>query len=223
MRFAIVGVILVVILTVVIVLLNIRVTKVICITQYGICPDYLQNRLPNLLGAKWVDSVSIDQLTKSFDNIPEVKKITVEKKIPGIININISLRKALGVVYSFVNRAQVVVDEEGWLFEIKDMSNLPRLVVDTPLEIGNKLGNLELTAVNDLYLGSTILGQNLNAKIVNTALEIQTDKDLLIVISLDQRDSDWKVSLQAILRRSKIDGRVPHKIDLRFEDPVVVY
>jgi len=223
MKWAVIGIIPILVLALTIILLNFRVTKVSCVTQFGICPDYLQNRLPNLRGEKWVDDVSITQLTEAFANIPEVKKISVGKKIPGKIDITITLRKPLGVVYSTVNQMQVAVDDEGWLFEVKDTSNLPRLVVETPLEIGNKLSAAELTAVNALYLGSSILEQNLNAKIVGQALEIQADQDQLIIISLTDSDQNWKIPLQAILQRSKIDGKIPHKIDLRFEDPVVVY
>ncbi len=207
----------------IIVVINLPIKKVECVTQYGPCSDYLQNRVPSLVGSNWISYIPDSVLIESFAGLPEVKKITVEKKIPGQIIINISLRKPLGVIYSTANKAQVAADDTGILFETKDSTNLPRLIVDSQLEIGAKLASLEFKALNILYQASVISQKNLTAKTVDNALEIKNDAGQLIIISLMDTKIDWAHSLQAILTRSKIDGKVPHKIDLRFADPVVVY
>lgn len=205
------------------VLVNLKISRVTCLTDYGACPDYLQVRVPNLVGLKWVDPIQTTALSQNFADVPEVKKITVEKKLPGSVTVNIVLRKPLGVVYSTLNRAQVATDDTGILFALRDTTNLPRLVVDSPLEIGGKLNTTEFTALTMLYQTSVVEQTELSAKIVDSALEIKNTTGQIIILSLIRQDTNWQYSLQAILTRSKIDGKVPQKIDLRFEDPVVVY
>lgn len=198
-------------------LMQFPVLKINCQTQYGNCADELLNTLPDFTGHKWLDPIP------DFKNYPGVQKISISKGIPGVVNIYVYLRKNLVVIYSLINQVQVVVDETGVLVEVKNNSNLPRLIVNEPLEIGKNITEFQLKACGYLYEASSIIRSPITARIIDQNLEISNANKQSVIISLTQTQPSWQSSLQSILARSKIDGKVPHKIDLRFENPVVVY
>ena len=57
----------------------------------------------------------------------------------------------------------------------------------------------------------------------DTFYEATLSSRLIVVISKDKDFSSQVASLQFILIRSKIEGKIPTKIDLRFDKPVLKY
>lgn len=193
------------------------VLRVDCQTQYGVCDEDLIAAMPDFKNHKWLETLP------PFPNLASIDHVTVTKPLPGMVHLDISLRKNLIVVYSTVNQTQILADANGLLLEIKHKTNLPRLLVDRELAIGEKINDPELQAGKILYQVSVVVLSPITGKIVGNDLQIKINDKQTLVIALQQENFTWLSPLQAILARSKIDGKIPQKIDLRFDNPVVVY
>lgn len=70
----------------------------------------------------------------------------------------------------------------------------------------------------------TALGANiLDSGVKQGVLTATLSSGLTIVLNIENLPSNWDTTLQFILNRSKISGKLPKIIDLRFKSPVVTY
>lgn len=60
-------------------------------------------------------------------------------------------------------------------------------------------------------------------KSLDESFEATLSGNLLVLFSKEKEYSNQVASLQFILSRSKIEGKIPQKIDLRFDKPVLTY
>lgn len=70
--------------------------------------------------------------------------------------------------------------------------------------------------------------ENIGLKIISknegdNYLEATLSGNLYIILNKDEDILRQVASLQFILNRSKIEGKIPSKIDLRFDKPVIKY
>lgn len=118
---------------------------------------------------------------------------------------------------------QFLIDKNGVVFAVSQNENLPLLFIpEESLKVGQKLGG-------ELFNNIAIIFQGLNGLgIVVTETKI-TGEDLLILspqkitFSLQKEAKRQIISLQLILQKAKIDGRMMDVIDLRFDKAVVRY
>jgi hypothetical protein len=90
----------------------------------------------------------------------------------------------------------------------KDMANpLPSYSTEENLRKTFSLLGLEIKELGDL----------------GSYYEATLSSRLVVVIGKDKDFSSQVASLQFILNRSKIEGKIPTKIDLRFDKPVLKY
>ena len=57
----------------------------------------------------------------------------------------------------------------------------------------------------------------------NGVLTATLSSGLTIILDIQNLKADWEASLQFILTRSKIAGKVPKSIDMRYASPVINY
>lgn len=60
-------------------------------------------------------------------------------------------------------------------------------------------------------------------KSLDESFEVTLSGNLLVLFSREKEYASQVASLQFILSRSKIEGKIPQKIDLRFDKPVLTY
>lgn len=93
-------------------------------------------------------------------------------------------------------------------FAKKDMANpLPVFSTEENLKKTFKLVGFEIKELGDF----------------DTYYEATLSSLLVVIVGKDKDFSSQVASLQFILNRSKIEGKIPTKIDLRFDKPVLKY
>ena len=178
-----------------------------CFTQYGSCPDKYNIVLQELYGYPLYFKLPRNEYNAKFSIFPDVAQVNLYRRLPSTIIANIQLRKAIGIVKSNV------VDEQGVVLGIADnRSNLPVLE-----------GEFNLAALQILTEISNLTSQSVQGNLQDQTLTVRLGNAVSVLIDLQKTRTAWYSPLQAILNRSKIDGKIPQKIDLRFTSPVVTY
>jgi len=155
-----------------------------------------------------------------------IKEIDIKKRLPDKLLIIISRRQPT-VIFTKDEKVWYISDEEGFIFskttkKINDLLTvfLPR---DFPIDLGVEI-DFRLKFVVDL---AKILKKEFifidKAYFDFPTLTLFLDSSRIASLSA-QKPADLQVgSLQFILRQSKIEGKLPGLIDLRFSKPVIKY
>lgn len=157
----------------------------------------------------------------------KIKKIKIKKILPDKIRIEIIPRVAIANLTAD-KKDFFIVDEEGFIFEKQrqPLANLPLVLFDEKFTLSTGVffkGKVE----NILELILTLKRKLINSSFIELTgidgITLVLDSKTIATISARKNYSEQLDSLQLILSRSKIEGKLPKKIDLRFEKPVVVY
>ncbi len=161
-------------------------------------------------------------LRKSFLG---AKKVEVEKDYPNKILITIEERIPLAVVYN--NEGEYfLIDSEGYVLGVIDesFSDLPKIKYEGYILVGTFLKKemipvsieiLQFAEKEELKISSMSFYPN-HAKIFiggNTEIFIGYDKD---------REKDLK-TVNALIKKSAVEGKEIKKIDLRYDKVIVLY
>ncbi len=176
---------------------------VICTTQFGSCP-------PQYLS------------TRRLTSLPEIKSVSVTYRFPFVRQINVQLRTPLGAVGSPDQNSVWIADDSGVLFAQTDNVSLPLLILTREFKLSDKLSQPEIQSLKILNSISSFSNSRLVGQLNNAVLSFNLNS-IQISASTDTLDSSWLASLQQLISRSRIDGKLPHKIDLRFSHPIVTY
>ena len=168
------------------------------------------------------------KITEKLSSLGEegayLKDLRIERRLPDKVIVQLKKRSAVAQAAHDYN-SYYIFDETGTIFsQTEKDSSLPVVLLFTefPLKKGIKSSDLEQIyqlikylrqygiAVSDYILGS------------DYSLSIKTN-DLEVLFSLDKDIKKQVASLQVILSRSKIEGKVLNRLDLRFEKPVAVF
>ena len=186
-------------------------------TQEDLFLEFLGKNIFTLKGS--------DRISKIKEQIYLYEDITLQKKLPNRITINLTRRQAVGLITS-LGKPSLSFDREGVLFSPNDQelnSPLVQVYPEFPLQLGVKAP--ELAKLAELFTLLSDQQVRLSDYILDDRGVIkthQTDK-LGIVFDLNQDLAKQVASLQLILSRSKIEGKSISSIDLRFDKPVVVF
>lgn len=155
-----------------------------------------------------------------------VAKIRVEKRLPDRLVIEVWEREPLLKVETV--GGQFLADSEGLIFASAPVGlDLPVLnLSEQKIGLGSRLEGKIIAAVLKITQVIKEMGFiTLTRVSVNEQGEIVIQSDLAAEVLFDA-DSDIEYqlsSLQAILRRVKMEGKKLTKVDLRFQRPIVVY
>lgn len=194
-----------------------RITKITCVTQFGVCPDAYEQMLSQYVGKNWFISPATKDLAKNFKKFSEVSFWKVDKRFLGHIQIIVTLHERLGVVGDFL------ADDSGRVIMSATGSALPRLLIERPITLGSKLTDQEIKALQILSQLRGVSSGVPVGRLEGTKIIARINSGTEVVLSVDNLPNQWTDSLQLILARSKIDGKTPLTIDLRFKDPIIVY
>ncbi|MCL5970790.1 MAG: FtsQ-type POTRA domain-containing protein [Patescibacteria group bacterium] len=177
------------------------------------------------LGNRYLFSIYEAELNKFFLRNPEIKKISVQKRFPNTLYIDVVYRTKLAQIFSDDNL--FILDEEGLIFEREaSLSALP-LIQEKPksLNLGTNITQSNILVA--LKILNTANRYNLRfvdiVPLDESTVEMSLDNGTRIVIGLNAKAEDIVSSLQMILKRFTIEGKTISKIDYRFEKPVITF
>lgn len=206
-----------------------KISDLHCEKENNICSDREVSFFSHLL-AKNIFVLDVNKEAELIKNrLPYLKIVIINKKLPDKLLIKIGFRKEFVLLETGEQRTYLLDDEGFVLGEVeKKPSALPEITApDLCLNpaAGEQMKESEIQAgiillkvcQESLISISRIIIQS------NQALTLDLNNGLLATLSAD-KDILYQVdSLQFILRQSKIEGKVPKKIDLRFDKPVAVF
>lgn len=170
---------------------------VVCTTQFGSCPpEYLS--------------------TRNLTSYPEVKSVSVTYRFPFTRQVNIQLRTPLGAVGTPDQKSVWVADDTGVLFTQSNNLSLPLLVLTREFKLSDQLAQPEIQALRILSSASHLSSTRLVGQLIGTDLTFNLNTTQVLM-------NAPSASLQQLSARSRIDGKLPHKIDLRFSHPIITY
>jgi len=97
---------------------------------------------------------------------------------------------------------------------------LPLLKIDSPWSSSNPKFTSAVWALNSI---GKFFPSQIQSEFWGSYLVVYTPDSRQIIIDPQKPKSDWYPSLQSILSRSKIEAKLPKKIDLRFSQPIIIY
>ena len=196
--------------------------KIECFSQYGPCPSDLIAISQSLVGTKLFWPLPKTYAQNLFSKNSQVQSINLDRLLPSTLIVRLTFRRPAGIVAS-VQGQGVVVDDSGYAFASASGVSLPSLFSDhvpalgtkSPWEVTQALG--VLSQIRAMY--PTIS----QSKLSGSRLDFSLPPINSVVIDLDRLDSNWYTALQVILARSKMTGKIPRKVDLRYSRPVLEY
>lgn len=193
-----------------------RIKKINCRTQYGQCPNYYVTRINYLVNKSFIFLPKNQEIKNVLSSYPEINSVKLSQQFPNILKMQITLHSPVGIVNNYL------IDDGGQVLSAATDSNLPKLSIDSIILPGKKLNTDQIAAVETLNslidIFANIENASLSGQILN--LSIGTTAVVFDVSSLPKNYSD---SLQLIFTRSKVEGTAPKKVDMRFNNPIIVY
>jgi hypothetical protein len=193
-----------------------RIRQISCSTQYAACPSYYVDRLNFLLGKSLVFLPKRNSVTLALASYAEVKDIKLGRKLPKTLVVEIQLNRPMGIVNGYL------VDEDGKIISVATTSALPKFTVDEQILPGKTLNKNQLNALIALNAAANIFSENIPASLSGQILRFaigQTE----VILDVNSLPKSFTSSLQLIFTRSKIDGNAPKTVDMRFNNPIIVY
>lgn len=191
-----------------------------CKTQYGSCPEEI------------IKSISIYQsknlvsaqrgIEKTLKSNALVSNFSMHFKLPGLLEVNVLIKKPLFAVSDRGSGKIGVVGENGKILSIVDDSPLPQIVNDESLEVGSNVSAQDLFALK-LIRGVYDMFQVGRGEIRDNSLLVVLPPNYTVTFPLE---GDAQVLLGELrLTYAKIESdktqNTYSEIDLRFKNPVL--
>lgn len=182
------------------------VQKIECFTQYGQCPRELADVTSSLKNRKLLRPIP----KPSLSSYPIMNKISFYRRLPSTLVVNIELKKPIGII------DKSLIDESGVVLGQTTSSLLPRLISD-------EISEIQIRSLKLLNLISPLISGQLIGQLSSRTLSVKSVSSPEILIDMDKPSQTWYPALQLLLEKSKIDGKIPRIIDLRYKEPVLTY
>lgn len=204
----------------------IKVKKVECHSQYGLCSNELLIKVNSVLGD------SIDGAKKKaaevFKNTQLIENYSFRFKLPSTLRIDLILKKPKYALYSKETKEIVVVDGKGVVLEKATDTNLPHVTISDNLpNVGEVVDSKKIFALEIIH-SIYYLYQVKSGEIINDSLEVIIPGSAKIIFPLGGERDILLGSIKLILSRLNQDenslkiGKVK-EIDLRYKNPVIRY
>jgi hypothetical protein len=202
-----------------------KAESVECYTQYGPCPSNVVESLQSLTGLPLLRPLPSASVKSSLAPYPQVKSVSLFRRLPKTIVVSIDLHRPIGQVLSSTSTGPYgLVGDDGTIFsQSPSGQNLPSLLLDSDSLPSSKLSGIQTSALTSLELLSRLTSTMPTGVLSGTDLTASLDSGLQIVLNVERPSDDWYPPLQLILARSKMSSKYPKKIDLRFNHPVLTY
>jgi hypothetical protein len=160
-----------------------------------------------------------DKIRMGILKDPQIKSITFDKSFPSTLTAHLSFRIP-AVAWQGTN-GTFLVDDQGLVFQSGYKTGLTKVITADKLQLSAYVDHATLSKV------LTLLDLN-RSSIVTITVQKDTYQAVITegVIALFDPTGDLSQesqALQLIIGSSKIDGKLPRTVDLRFPKPVVAY
>lgn len=194
-----------------------------CYSQFGTCPVEIVQSVGWLNQRSLVSPLPLSKVRSQLQSFPEVYSVSLHRRLPSTVVVSVALRRPLGAVGTSVLGAQATADEEGYVFKSSSNASLPLLITENEPATNQKLAERQISALKVLNEISPLASDRIVGTLSGTTLTIQFSPDTQVLVDINRPQSQWYSSLQLILNRSRIMAKMPRKIDLRFNNSVIVY
>ena len=199
-----------------------EIDNIKCKTQFGPCGEKDEERLAEFEGESFFslseDAVG-DELKKDFRN----RRVFTEKVFPNTLVVVVEKRKPIIALEE--KEGFFLLDQDGTIIDFGKDSPLPKMSINNgpdSLVVGEKVGEEEKKAADILYLTSKSQ-KVLDSQMADRTLTLELENEVIAYYPLDQDPQVLVGALQLIIARSRIEGRFPKSIDLRYSNPVLKY
>lgn len=199
----------------------IKISKIVCQSQYGDCPTDINTRLETLVSKNLVESKKLAAgiLKDNF----LVSDFSTQFNLPTTLKVNLVIRKAVFALHQEGTNNFSLIDKEGYVVAISDSSNLPRVVSPDKLKnVGEKTTDKDLAALK-IIEGVYSMYQVQKGTIMEESLTVELPSQIRVIFPLGTYDRDVLLG-ELRLIYSKIEteeGGKYKEIDLRFKNPVL--
>ncbi len=201
------------------------INNIECRTAYGICPDEVNNLLEGLKGIP-IYSINRTEVEKTlFD----YKIDKFEKIFPGKIKISIQISKPAAILEIKPRATGLVqkylISDSGIVLGETSNQKLPVIESgEVPIIMGEQVSDLAVfqavkligTLIEIGFAEPKVIIQDKNFKIENII-------DAEVISGINQDPVTVATTLQGLLTKVTIDGNIPRKIDLRFDQPILLF
>jgi len=199
------------------------IKKIVCHTQFGPCSNEFLEKLNYLKGRSIVHIPETDKVDQAFQNEPLYKSASIKRQFPNVLDVYIQMRIPVGAISNQDLKQFGLLDEDGKIISLVESTNMSILQIENWTPEIKQLAPLHVSSLKLLQkVGqvskSSVIGQLTQAGLVVNSKQIPT-----IVIDPKSNADAWYSTLQVIIERSKIQNKMPTKIDLRFNQPVLEY
>lgn len=196
------------------IVLNLKIGKIVCNSQYGPCSTVQNTAFSPFLGER-ILTISNSDIKKTALSLSGVNEVSSFKHLTGWLEISMELSKPKMAVQ--LNNKFFLLDERGDLVGQQEETQLPKIIIDNNQILDHNSHLVPVINLIDLLflafkLDSATLAENrLLFNIDGVDVLMPANKNPQILVG----------SLQHILNSSTIEGKRPEMIDLRWKNPVV--
>lgn len=203
-----------------------RVEKVGCHLNGNLCPPNLWAELANITLGKNIFTLSSNKLSEKIKKShPEFFEVKISKQFPQGLLAEIEVRRAV-VAIGKEDGEVFLADKDGVLLKkVQQSFELPLVIIADEIkqEIGEQIKNeIVLKEIQILSESKLRLLEPKSAQTVSEGvIEVWFKDGLQVLFSTNKEIKEQLDSLQYIYERTKIEGKKPKRIDLRFDKPVI--
>lgn len=198
----------------------IKVKKIECYNQYGLCSNDFLARVNPVQGSTF--TIAKKKIAEEFQNTKIIDNYSFRFKLPFTLRIDFILKKAKYAIQNKNTKEIMLIDSKGMVLEKTDKTNLPYIIVTDDLADSKKTFALEL--IYSLYY----LYQVKTGEVINDSLEVNIPEGGKIIFPLEGERDILLGSMKLILSRLNTSTNSPKigkvkEIDLRYKNPVIRY
>lgn len=199
------------------------VKNIIITTDYDISTNQELIRILEQVRGQNIFLVNKRQLGEKVESSDiKIKEVLIKKEFPGKLLVNIEKRQTLAAIPWGDNF--FLVDKEGLLFsQEQQIAGLPILNLGLQnIGVGSRIDEKEKSI---LVILEALKGKEeiQSVSVGKEEIQIQLREGSLVLFTFSDEINTKINALQMILKRLRIEGRKPSKIDLRFEKPIVTF
>lgn len=202
----------------------IKISSVECSSQYGDCPEEINEKLQNLR------SKSLIEVKKETSKILKdnflISDFSTQFRIPGALKVNLVIRKAIFALKQKDTSNYSLIDKDGYVVAIADASALPTVIVNEKLKnVGEKIDEGNMFSLK-IMSGVFNMYQLNSGEIKEDSLVVELPTPLNVIFPLEgeeTRDTNYYLGVLRLIV-TKIENESSGKyreIDLRFKNPVL--
>lgn len=204
-----------------------KVKKIDCKTQYGPCNEEETGQLSTFLNQNFL-FLQTPEISTAFRKDFRIRKVYVQRIFPSQLIVFLEKRKPLVALRmeGMPEKEEFLLDKEGMVVGLSESSALPLLETGERKDIvvGERADPSLVDASKLLYLTYRLgLTSDRLVGSLERGLFTISIGDTQIFYPLERNPKISAGALQLIWTKSRIDGKLPKSIDLRYSNPVLIY